>query len=228
MKEIKPYSILFIEDEIGIRKNYVKFLKRYFTNVYEATNGEEAYAVYKEKKPDILIIDINIPKLNGIELLTKIRQNDHTTKALMLTAHSEKNYLLEAVELKLTKYLIKPISRASLKDAINLVIEELNKFKTISSKLIDIKNDYVWNNDTKELYQDDILQQLTAKETKVLDLFLNNLSRSLSYDDIIVNIWDDFENNKIDSVKTLIKNLRRKLPEGTIQNVYGIGYKIDL
>ncbi|MEA3288873.1 MAG: response regulator transcription factor [Campylobacterota bacterium] len=226
--DIKPYSILFIEDETGTRKNYVKFLKRYFENVYEASDGEEAYHIYKDKKPDILIIDINIPKLNGIELLSKIREKDHTTKAIMLTAHSETSYLLDAAELKLTKYLVKPISRAQLKESLNIVLEELSRFKTVSSKLVILKDGYIWNKDKKELLKDNIEEKLTSNEIKALDLFFNNIGISLPYDDIIVHIWDDFEKDKVDSVKTLIKHLRRKLPKDTIKNVYGIGYKVDV
>ena len=105
--DVKEYDILFIEDEEAIRANYVKYLQRHFRNVYEAQDGEEAYEIYKKKKPHILVVDINIPKLNGIELLKKIREDDHTTKALMLTSHTDTNYLLDAASLQLTKYLIK-------------------------------------------------------------------------------------------------------------------------
>lgn len=66
-----PYKILFVEDEKVTRENYVMYLKMHFQEVYEAEDGEKAYELYKEKHPDIMIIDINIPKLNGLELLKK-------------------------------------------------------------------------------------------------------------------------------------------------------------
>jgi len=65
------YDLLFVEDEKPIRDNYVTYLKRYFKNVYEAEDGEHAYTVYKEKKPQLMIVDINIPKMNGLELVKK-------------------------------------------------------------------------------------------------------------------------------------------------------------
>ncbi len=223
----QPYSILFIEDEYDIRQNYVKYLKRYFLNVYEARDGEQALKIYKDKKPDILIIDINLPKLSGIELLQIIRKKDHTTKALMLTAHSTTDFLLKASELKLTKYLIKPISRDELKEALNFTIEELNKFNTTTKQILTLKENYSWNYKQKKLLNNCIEVNLTIQEIKILDMFFNNLNINLSYENIILYIWNDFENDKIDSVKTAIKKLRKKLPKNIISNIYGFGYKIE-
>ena len=118
MENSYPYKILFVEDDQVIRENYVTYLKMFFSEVFEAEDGEKAYELYKLKKPDIMIIDINIPKLNGLDLLERIRENDYSTKAIMLTAHSDKSFLLKAVGLKLTRYLVKPVSRKDLKEAL--------------------------------------------------------------------------------------------------------------
>ena len=77
MKDMHPYKILLVEDEKAIKENYVTYLKMFFSEVYEAEDGEKAYDIYKQKKPDIMIVDINIPKLSGLELLRKIRENDY-------------------------------------------------------------------------------------------------------------------------------------------------------
>lgn len=220
------YDILFVEDEIASRDNYVRYLKRYFSNVYEAQNGEEAYKIYKEKKPHILIVDINIPKLNGIDLLKKIREHDHTTKAIMLTAHSDTSYLLAAAELKLTKYLVKPISREELKNALNLVLLELSNFNVLSKRLLDLNEGFYWDYDLTELFDTNGSVLLTNKERKILDILFTGLNKTLTYDDIIGEVWYSYEDDKLDALKTIIKNLRKKLPKDTISNVYGIGYKI--
>ena len=148
---VSRYAILFVEDEVDIRKNYVTYLKMFFKDVYEASDGKEGYEVYKEKKPDILILDINMPKLSGLELLKKIRQDDSKTKAIMLTAHSDANLLLEAVELKLTKYLIKPISRDELKESLNLVVSELDNYFNENNKILQLKDGCCWDKDLEEL-----------------------------------------------------------------------------
>ena len=223
---IHPYSILFVEDEDSIRSNYVEYLKRYYKNVYEAQNGEVAYEIYCLKKPDILIVDINIPKLNGIELLEKIRINDFNTKAIMLTAHSDTNHLLKATELKLTKYLVKPITRIELKEALSLVHNELNNFKIIPTNKIKIDDNYFWDNNSMDLYYNNTTIELTPQEKKILQLFFDNINKTLSYEIIINFVWNDSYDDKLDSLKTLIKKLRKKTPDNLIKNVYAIGYKV--
>lgn len=224
----KEFDILFVEDEEAIRHNYVHFLKRHFAEVYEAADGQVAYNLYLQHKPQILIVDINLPKMNGLELVQKIRQNDHATKVIMLTAHSDTAYLLEATELKLTKYLIKPVTRDELSAALKLAIRELSNFEISSRILLPLKESFVWDCDRKELLHKNSEVLLTNKERKVLALLFSSLGTTFSYDDIIFDVWYDISEDRIDALKTIIKNLRKKLPKECIKNVFGVGYKIEL
>jgi two-component system, OmpR family, response regulator VanR len=231
MNSIKEaYSVLYIEDEKDIRANYVNYLTRHFETVFEAADGEEGYAKYKKNRPDIMIVDINLPKLNGLDLVRKIREDDHSTKVIMLTAHSETKYLLEATELKLTKYLVKPVSRSELKDALNLVIDELSNFETTSKKTVVLKDGFYWDIQREELLNNNSSAVLTNKERSILALLFSSVNRTFSYDDIIINVWyeDDYDRDKLDALKTIIKNLRKKLPKDSIKNVFGTGYKIEI
>ncbi len=143
MNEIQyNYKILFIEDDNDIRKNYVEVLKSTFKDVYEAKDGLEAYDVYTEKKPDIMIIDVDLPKMNGLDFLKKVRQEDLSTKAILFTSYCDKETLLKASILKLTQYLIKPVSRKDLKDAIQLAIKEIENFNISSKKILELKDGY--------------------------------------------------------------------------------------
>ncbi|WP_419764419.1 MAG: response regulator transcription factor [Arcobacter sp.] len=227
--EKRNYSVLFVEDEDEIRLKYLKHIEKLFETVYEAKDGEEAYKIYLDKKPNIMIIDINLPKLNGIELLQKIRKKDYTTKAIMLTAYSSKEYLLSATELMLTKYLVKPITRIELKDALTLVIKELDKFDIIEKKTIYLKENYYWNLENNELYNaENQLVPLTQNETKISEILFNNINRTMTFDDIIFYVWEDSFNKDFESnLKTTIKNLRKKLPKDTIKNIFGIGYRVE-
>lgn len=225
-QETKLYSVLFIEDEKAIRDNYVSYLKKHFKNVYEAEDGEVAYKIYKEKRPELLIVDINIPKLNGLDLLRKIRVTDRETKAIMLTAHADVKYLLQATELNLTKYLVKPITRQELKNALSFALEDMRNFTVTPNTRVSLKDNYFWNNETRELYNGDILVTLTKTELEVFSFLFSNANRVASYEECIWKIWGDYSDHKTDAFKTLIKNLRKKLPPNTIENVFGIGYKL--
>jgi len=226
--EQSNYTLLFVEDEIEIRQNFVLYLKHFFKAVYEAGNGKEAYEIYKDKKPDIMIIDINLPLMSGLELLSKIRQDDHTTRALMLTAHSDSEYLMKATELKLTKYLLKPISRKELKNALELSIDEIKRFSTTSKDITYFKECYCWNHESQELFQHEKPIAITPIERKILTLFFNNINRPLDYDTIIIEVWDDYEEDKQNALKNAIRKLRAKLPDETITNVYGEGFKLNI
>jgi len=199
-----------------------------FEFVYEATDGVEAYNIYKEKRPNILIIDINIPKINGLDLLQMIRQHDHTTKAIVLTAHKDNDFLLQATKLKLTDYLVKPISRRALKLSLEKVIDELTNFKITALKNKILKDGYIWNYDSEELTCNGKVIHLTNKEKLIFTLFMNNLNSVLSIDKIIYSVWDEYLKSHEDSLKTILKKLRRKLPNGIIINIHSIGYKINV
>ncbi len=221
------YSILMIEDELKLRKDYLMYLEMLFESVYEAEDGEEAYTIYKEKKPDILIVDIHLPKLNGLELLEKIRQHNHTSKAIVLTAYEDKDSLLKATSLKLTDYLVKPISRQGLEQSLMKVIDELKNFKTTSIKNQIFNDGYMWEYEKKELTRNGKRVILTNKEQILFVLFISNLNATLSINTILYKVWNNNVETNVNSLKTLLKNLRRKLPKKMIENVHGIGYKMN-
>ena len=226
-EDIYPYKVLFVEDEKIIRENYTAYLKMLFKEVFEAKDGEIAYKIYKEEKPDIMILDINLPKLNGIELLKKIRENDHSTKAIMLTAHTDKAFLLDAASLKLTKYLVKPISRMALKDALKVAIEELTNYDISPIKKINLKNNYTLNTELQELKKNNDIIELTSKEKKLLLLLSSRKDKVFSYDEIFDHFWEDEDSFTLNSLKNLVKRLRKKLPEETIINQFNEGYKLN-
>jgi len=221
-------SILFIEDDKVIRENYLAFLKQKFEKVYEAEDGLNAYQIYLEKKPDILIIDIDLPKLNGLELLKKIREKDLSTKAIMFTGNTDTSFLLQAAELKLTKYLVKPVSKNELKDALNLVKDEMRNFQVLSKETLILKDNYSWNYTNKELFLNNQIINLTKTEVEILNKLFKNTSSTTSYDELLIDIWETFDASKVDLVKTAIKKLRKKLPCETIVNIYGQGYKVNV
>ena len=223
-----PYSILFVEDEKAIRENYVLYLDMFFDEVYQAEDAELAYEIYKQKKPNILIVDIHLPKLSGIDLLKKIRETDHATKSIILTAHADTNFLLEAASLKLTKYLIKPVSKDDLQDAIDLVLKELSSFDTLALKQIVLKEGYSWFYETQKLMCENEIIKLTKKEKILFSFLASDVNKVFSYEDIIYELWPTPDDGNIDALKTMIKNLRKKLPKDTVQNIFGVGYKIEI
>jgi YesN/AraC family two-component response regulator len=102
-------SILFVEDEPVTAKLIVKALKRDFNEIYIAFNGQEGLQLFINNRPDIVLTDILMPKMNGIELVAQIKQINSNTPIIMMSAFSEEHYLDEAKKLGVEYYLMKPI-----------------------------------------------------------------------------------------------------------------------
>lgn len=220
------YDLLFVEDEQMIRDNYVTYLSNYFRTVYAAENAEIAYDIYMSKRPHILIVDINLPGMNGIELLTKIRKHDHTVKAIMLTARSDTDMLLQATSLKLTKYLVKPISRMALKSALTLAVDEIGAFTVESKKRVVLKEGYYWDRDSMLLINNEGSEvSITKKEQQIIQLLTSYIKKVFTYEEIIDELWSEYDDKKRDSLKTILKDLRKKLPQNSIKNIFGQGYQ---
>jgi len=220
---LKNHSILYVEDEPEIQSNIAEYLGSYFADVYLASNGDEALDQYYKHYPDVLLLDINLPRLDGLSVAKKVREKDHSAKIIMLTAFTEKEKLLKATELKLTKYLIKPVSPKEFKETLELLAKELINNPT---RYLNLSNCYIWDREQEQLTLNDSPVSLTEKEHRLLKLFITNKSKTISYEKIMVEVWEDaFEREiSIDSVKNQVSQLRKKLPEGCIVSVYGEGY----
>ena len=222
------YRILIVEDEPISLEMLSKTLKEDF-NVLTADNGKKGFELYKKFNPHIIISDLNMPIMNGIELIQKIRELDQNSKIIITTFKNDVQTLLQATELKLFKYLIKPIDFTALKNIIEESIEELNRFHTVELDIINISPTLIWKTSEFELFSNNQIVKLTPKEKKVLNLFLQKPNQVFTYNEIIYEVWE--KNNEIGdrkTLKTMITSLRKKIEDVEINNVYGYGYKIVL
>lgn len=221
----KKPKVLIVDDEETIVEIVANILQDDF-EVYISYDGQKAYDLYKKLTPSIIISDISMPNMDGIELVKKIRKNDHNTKVIFLTSHSEVNYLLRSTSLKLTKYCLKPIEKYELLEAVNLAVKESKKFNTVTNDTLNLNEGFIWNFVNMELSKNNDIVSLTPKEKQILNYLLKNQGVVISYDNILFKVWDEYENASAKTLKTMITNLRKKLPKDLITNVFGIGYKI--
>ncbi len=224
MEKFKNYTILYIEDDEGVRTVNSRFLNRMFNELYEAKDGEEGLALYKKYHPDIILTDIKMPKIDGITLSKKIRKLDQTTKIIISTAFSDKDYLMEAIELRLEKYIIKPLTSRNLIPALTKAVEDLEKEKDV--KIVLAENFY-FDNSTSLFYLNEEVLELNKKELLFLKLLVLNKNRVVSYEEIEQFVWED-EYMSLNSLRTTIGFLRKKIPFNCIKNISNMGYKLKL
>ena len=110
LERLKTLKILYAEDEEGIRDNIAASLRYYAKEVIEAENGKIALELYKSEHPDIVITDILMPVMNGVDLVREIRKTDEMTPLVIISAHTDREYLLKVVDLHLEQYIIKPVT----------------------------------------------------------------------------------------------------------------------
>jgi len=224
MKILKNLNILYVEDEETIIDKYSYFLEECCNNIYIARDGEEAYKMYKENKIHLIIMDLLIPKLNGIALARKIRQDDDTIAMIALTAHSDREILLDIVDLNFSSYLIKPVGRTDLMQALLKISKKVD-----GGRSIPLPCDCSWDTKSKTLFCNDESIFLTRRELKLFELLVEKAGSPCSDDEIFFYVWGD-EFDKVitnSSIRTLVKNLRKKIPVDLIKNQYGVGYKIS-
>lgn len=222
---MKEYTLLYAEDEEEIREAYTEYFKSLFKSVYAASDGREALKFYKEKKPDILVFDITMPYLDGITLVEQIRLQETQSEILLLSAHIDADKLLRAIPLGLTNYLVKPVKKKELESSLMSMTYKLDKrlFKTI-----ELDKELLWSVTKQELtYRNNVIN-LTKREAILIEILTNDMDNYHSIDKIVEKFIVDYSlfDTTQDSVRNSIKRLKQKLPEGTLKNTHGLGYKI--
>jgi len=224
---LKNYTILYVEDEPSIQNNIQEYLEGFFKEVYVASDGKEGLEKYLEQKPQVLLLDIDIPYMDGLTLAKKIRRNDKNVSIIMITAFTEQEKLLRATELKLLKYLVKPLDLVVFQKTLGLLAEEL--CFTFGHNIF-LSKGYVWHRDNKQLIHKKNIIKLTAKEQHLLDLLVKHKNNSLAFEDIIAEVWEDEFDREIsvNCVKNVVSSLRKKLPNNVIKSIYGRGYVLQV
>ncbi len=123
---MKIDSILYVEDEDIIRKELGSFLQRFCETLYTAVDGKEGLELFEKYNPDIIISDIKMPNINGIEMARAIKSVDEEKPIIFTTAHSESGYTLEAIDMQVDGYILKPIELKKLKTKLEFIIKQLN------------------------------------------------------------------------------------------------------
>jgi len=226
MSKINKLTLLYVEDDLGLREQFVRILRPKFKDIYVASDGREALEKYKESSPDMMLVDINIPKIDGLEVIETIRKSNKAIPIVILSAYSDQKKLLKAITLGLSEYLIKPVPYKKLLSVLESMA--INCALNVDVKnVILLQNDYIWQKEEKILLHCNETIPLTKRERILLEFMTQQLSRVITFDSITNLIWEDKEYDvAYSSLSHLLKRLKKKLPEELIENIYGEGYRI--
>ena len=217
---MKKLTILIVEDESELREQLVESLEFYADTVYEADNGAMAWDLYKKYNPDIVMTDINMPKLSGLDLAKKIRADNKKTKIIIVSAYTDTTYLLRAVEMNLVTYLVKPIPMGKLRETMLKCISDIEVEDSIM-----MPNGYRWGKRCDTLYLDDIEIKLTNYEMLFIKCLIKERGDTVTYETLHASIYDIQEYSQ-DALSSIVKRLRKKTSKNLIISCYKVGYKI--
>ncbi|MDD2509347.1 response regulator transcription factor [Aliarcobacter skirrowii] len=217
---MKNLKVLIVEDEIDLANLIKSSIKELFFKVVIAKDGLEAIKKFDSFKPDIIISDIMMPNLNGLEMSKKIKEKYSETPIVILSAHSHKEMLLEAIDLGISKYFIKPFDIEEFIEYLKELSKKINKNKSIK-----LKDDFVFDFNNLSLYQNDILVNLTKRERQFLALLIENKNSYVTTFDIKKTLWEN-EIVSDERLRTFIKRLRAKTSKELIENVSSCGYMV--
>ncbi len=219
--KLNAFSVLYIEDEDGIRNNIKEILNHLFKETYTAKSANEGYMKYVQNKPDLIITDIRMPPGDtGIDLIKRIREEDSKTRIIVTSAHTDLEYMLTAAELHLVKYIIKPITQEKLMDALEAFLKTHDE-----SKIYTINETWFFDYSKSIISNGDEDFNLTKKESKFLKLLLTK-NRIITYEEMENHIWDEDSVMTQNAMRLFIKNFRKKLPEKSLKNIQGTGYRL--
>ena len=219
--------ILVVEDDTTLRRilRDVLIIKGY--EVLVAEDGEEGCRLFSEHDVDLVIADVMMPRMDGFEMVRRIRQTDLTTPVLFLTARSGINDVVEGFELGANDYLKKPFSMQELIIRIKALLHKAFIHKEHTS-VFEIGN-YLFHAVSQQLTYAGISQELSHRESEILRRLCEHQNEVVNTQSILLELWgdDSFFNSR--SLHVFISKLRHKLSTDErirIVNVRGIGYKL--
>lgn len=218
-------TILIAEDDRESNDCLTLFMRNKCQQVLSAYDGLEAFRLYEEYSPDLIFTDIEMPKLDGLKLIERIRQHDQTTPIVILSAYTDIQYLLQAIPLQLEEYILKPITF----DKVDLFLKQMyaKEVKKHSTKIVINKAKetfYDYASKTACIGEKNI--PLANLEITLLELLLDNQSETVPYSEIEETLYGTALDSR-NAIKCLVKNIRAKIPTITIRSIPKVGYSLS-
>ncbi len=216
-------KIFLLEDDITLNETITEYFEDLDYEVLSVYDGYEAEEKIYEQKFDILLLDVNVPDINGFDILKGAREQEINTPAIFITSLNSMVDVEEGYESGCDDYIRKPFSLKELQLRVETIIKREFFHKKDDTVKIDENISYNTSNDTLTINNEQI--QLKNKDAKLLKLFLQHEDEILSHEVIYNNLWGYDEEASETALRTYIKNLRKYLGKEKIVSIKKLGYK---
>ncbi|HOB34358.1 MAG TPA: response regulator transcription factor [Bacillota bacterium] len=216
-------KLLIVEDELSLQKALCKGFAKLGYAVDAAGDGEEALERYYSSFYDVIVLDLNLPKLDGIEVLKEIRKEDPETRIIILSARSEVEDKVLGLDLGANDYLAKPFHFRELEARVRALLRR--DFSVISAKIT--VSGITVDTALKKVFCRGKEIPLTRKEYGILEYLFINRGRVVSNETLLEHVWDSNADLFSNALRVHIASIRKKLPGDIIKNVRGQGYYVE-
>ncbi len=236
LEQTKRLSVLFVEDNEPFRTRIIRVLEDYFYRVDTAIDGSDALEKYhnfyqtKQKHYDLVISDIRMPRMNGVELTSEIRAINDTQPIIILSAHAETDYLIPLINLGVAQFITKPVQYDQMFDTLYKVCSKINALPTpsiVPEDTIHISPELFWDKDKKLLFENENAITLTKYEILLMELLTKKFEQVCSADEILNHFYLNTIDVSPDNLRGMMMRLRKKLPEKALTSIYGMGYRLS-
>ncbi len=225
-------KVLLAEDEAVARDILGFYLNTIFDEVVVVEDGRQGLDTYttafnKGKLFDLVLTDIKMPNMDGIEMLEKIHALNKNQKFIIVSAYKDEDMLLRSIELKVLGYFIKPLNVDNVMEMLTKAKEEVLSDKKHNNDIVIINDVFTYNKLTKLLYENTTLVKLSKKESIALDILIKNQNTIVTIESFKKELWKD--KNALDATfRTVMKRLKDKIKtKDFILSRKGQGYIIE-
>lgn len=216
-------KILLLEDDKLFAQSIEDFLDEEGFCVDLVYDGQEALEKNFSNNYDLYLLDINVPKLNGLELLKELRDFNDTTPAIFLTSYKDKETLKQGFINGADDYLTKPVDLDELILRIHSLLKRVGKHLD----MVELDNGISFNPLTQRVLQNGIDLNVPIKVAQLFELCLENRNAMITKEMIVSKLWATDEEYSEGSIRVYINNLKKILGKDSVCNVKGVGYKVE-
>jgi DNA-binding response OmpR family regulator len=215
-------KILLLEDDVILQEIIEEFLIENGYTVKSFFDGETALDAIGSSSYDMLLLDVNVPNIDGFEILSYLRQIGNTTPAIYITSLAGIDDLKKGFDLGADDYLKKPFDLEELQAR----IEHIVKVHRLQEEIEFDGMKFIPK--AHQIVLEDEIIEMRQKEAQVLEYFVRNTGKIISCDEIIENVWDDEHIPTHATIRTYIKNLRKMFTKEYFDNIKGEGYRFNI
>lgn len=222
LERLKNKTILLVEDERIIRENIASMLKFFFKEVYTAIDGYDGLDKYENHLPDIIMTDLKMPNMGGFELIEELQKRECKAFTIIVSAHTDTELLIKALNEGVNRYLIKPITEDELFATFEAYFKKLDKQVPQS---VQLEENMIFDLNKNQIIIDGLEMHLNKKETLLMKLLCSDVDKIFTYEEIEYQVWGS-SSMSLSAIRSVVRDLRKKTGQDYIVNISGLGYRL--